>query len=363
MSRRPAGALAGIAMILLFAVTAAAVVARTAPPRSAFDVPRPAVPMRDVVRTAPSALSAHIATTAATWGRYSIGDGTDATIAVSVTSACRESCDAADPQAIASFIGTLVHSSEVNLLTVQLDTPRQIEYDCGYGAAACYFTSQNRIILSGDETYASDGANREFVLAHEYGHHVAQHRRAPAPFAPAIDWGTPRWSTYKNVCQGQRSRRLFPGNEGFHYFQDPGEAFAESFAYNRFPDAPQRWAWVDSLRPNATAFAAIRHDVLEPWAGRQSLTFSGRLNAGGRRMIGKTFRLPLDGRLRLRLQAPPGVFELILRNRLGRKLRDSTHVGRGHLLGFTACGQSSLRAIVERRGERGGRFTLSVYRP
>ena len=234
-------------MIVFLAGSAGA--AEPSAPRGTFDVPRPAVPMRDVVRAEPSAHSARIAAASST-GRYSIGDGSDSMVTVVITDACQQYCEAADPGAIASFIGTLLHGSEVNVLTVQLDTPRQIEYDCGIGAAACYFTGRDRIILSGDESFASDGASRDFVLAHEYGHHVAQHRRAPAPFGPAVDWGTTHWATYKNVCQGQRSRRLFPGNEGFHYFEDPGEAYAESFAYIRFPDAPQGWAWVDSLKPN-----------------------------------------------------------------------------------------------------------------
>jgi hypothetical protein len=295
--------------------------------------------------------------------RYPIGGGSDATIAVGVTAACRESCNAVDPAGIASFVGTLIHGSEVGLLTVQLDAYRQIDSDCGYGAVACYYTGQNRIILSGDDALASDGATREFVLAHEYGHHLAQHRRAPSPFTPAVDWGTARWATYKNVCQGQRSRQLFPGNEGYHYFQDPGEAFAESFAYNRFPNAPQRWAWSHSLKPNATAFAAIRRDVFDPWHGRLSLRFSGRLRAGKRRTVGKTFRTPLDGRVHFRLEGRPGAFELILRNRSGRKLRDYPQPSRGRSLNFTACGQSALRVVVKRRAKRGGRFALVISRP
>jgi hypothetical protein len=351
-------------MILLLAAPAGAAARQpTGPPPGVFAVPHPTVPLHDVVKAVPGAASARIAATASA-ERYPIGNGSDATIAVNVTTACRTACDAADPQAIANFVGTLVHGGEVELLTVQLNTPGQIEFDCGYGAQACYYSGENKIVISGSDDPGPDGASREFILAHEYGHHVAQHRLAPAPFSPAVDWGTARWASYKNVCQGQRSRRFFPGNEGTHYYRDPGEAFAESFAFNRFPEAQQRWAWIHSLKPDPRAFAAIRRDVLDPWVGRRGFTDSGRLPTRGRHATAKAFRTPLDGRVSLWLRGPhPGRFELILRSRSGRKLRAAAGLGPGRPLEFTVCGQSRLRAVVERRGARGGRFTLAVQRP
>ncbi|HEU5143440.1 MAG TPA: hypothetical protein VFU04_09825 [Solirubrobacterales bacterium] len=89
MTKRPVGALAGIAMILLLAAPAARRTATT----------------RDVV----------------------IDDGSGATIAVGVTPACASFCAAADPQQVASFVGTLIHGPEVELLTVQLETPAELE--------------------------------------------------------------------------------------------------------------------------------------------------------------------------------------------------------------------------------------------
>ena len=59
----------------------------------------------------------------------------------------------------------------------------------------------------------------------------------PAPFGAAVDWGTERWASLENVCQGKRSGRLYPGDEGSHYFEDPGEAFAEAFAHLPLPRA------------------------------------------------------------------------------------------------------------------------------
>jgi hypothetical protein len=75
---------------------------------------------------------------------------------------------------------------------------------------------------SGDANPAPDSASREFVLAHEYGHHVAQHRAMPSPFPAAINWGTERWSSVENVCQGHRSGDFFPGDEGRNYYETRG---------------------------------------------------------------------------------------------------------------------------------------------
>jgi hypothetical protein len=358
MIRRPAGALAGIAMILLFAAPAGARQPAD-PPRSVFDVPRPAVPFRDVVLSGPDVSSARISATATTQ-RYPVGDSKGSTVEVGVTAACRATCTAADPQAIAGFVGTLPHGPEVELLTVQLDTSWQIGYDCGYGAQACYDSWRDLIVLAGEDTVAYDGASREFVLAHEYGHHLARHRPAPPPFSPAIDWGTPRWASLKDVCQGQRARRFFPGNEGYHYYENPGEAFAESFAFNRFPDSPVRWSWTPSLEPNAAAFAAIRRDVYRPWAER-TFTIHGRLPARGGRAVARTFRTPLDGRASLSLHGrSSGSFELLVRNAAGRKLRDAFG---GTPLEFTVCNQDRLRTVVKPHGRHGHRFTLVVARP
>jgi opacity protein-like surface antigen len=176
LSKRPAGALAGMAMILLLAS-----------PASAAD-------WRDTVIETPSVGSASISASADA-SRYPIDDGNGETVAISVTEACQASCSAANPQQIADTLGTFVHGFEMELLTVQLDTPSQIEFDCGYGAQACYYGSENKIVLNGNDGPSPDGANREYVLAHEYGHHVARHRESPPPFPAAIDWGTPRWSS------------------------------------------------------------------------------------------------------------------------------------------------------------------------
>lgn len=316
---------------------------------------------RDTVVPAPSAGSARISATAEA-SRYPLNDGSGETVAIGVTDACQASCDAADPQRIADFMGTLLHGPEMGLVTVQLDTPDQLAFDCGYGAQSCYYPSESRIVLSGDGAAAPDGASREFVLAHEYGHNIARHRASPPPFPAAIDWGTPRWSSYEHVCLGSRHGSLYPGNEGLHYFRDPGEAFAESYAHMRFPDAPVAWHWVRSLEPGAGAYRAIREDVLRPWTGRRTLQLRGRVPPRGSGAAVRAFSTPLDGLVSL---SPAGRrrYSLSLLNPAGRVLRSSRQgLSFRHRLNFTVCGQPRLR-VAMRAARRAAAFELQIQRP
>jgi len=317
---------------------------------------------RDTVIEVPSAGSAQISASAAE-NRYPINDGSGETVAIAVTAACERFCSAADPQQIASTLGTFVHGPEMELLTVQLDTPSQIEFDCGYGAQACYYGGEDKIVLGGDGTPARDGASREFVLAHEYGHHVARHRESPPPFPAAIDWGTARWSSYEHVCQRSRAGALFPGNEGLRYFRDPGEAFAESFAHLHYPASDVPWRWVRSLEPDAGALEAIREDTLDPWLGRTPLKLRGRVPPRRDGAVVRTFRTPIDGTVSLR-PASRSRFDLDLLNPLGRLLRSSHHgLSLGHRLNFTVCGQSQLRVAIRASGASSGPFKLQIQRP
>jgi hypothetical protein len=346
LSRRLAGPLAGIAIFSLLAAAAAG-----------------AAPRRDVVVGRPDAAAARISASAPA-AHYSIGDGSETTVAVAVTAACQVACTAAEPQAIASFLGTLIHGSEIGLVTVQLDTPAQIETDCGFGAEACYYTNEDRIVLNGNAEPTRDGASREFVLAHEYGHHVAHHRLSPPPFPAAVDWGTPRWASVADVCQGTRDGALFPGDEGLRYYDDPGEAFAEAFARYRFPDSGLPWRYMAALRPGPAAFEAIRRDTLEPWLGRSGFLLSGVAPPRGGRAVVRTFRTPLDGAVSLRPTRFHHRYRLSLISPAGHVLR-STRQGLSlrHNLNFTVCGQSRLRVQIRSTRRSGEPFRLQVQRP
>lgn len=315
---------------------------------------------RDTVIATPDPGSARISATAET-SRYPIDAGGE-TVAIGVTSACRASCTDAGPEQIAAFLGTLVHGPEIELLTVQLETPSQIGFECGYGAQACYYGGGNKIALSGNDAPAPDGASRDFVLAHEYGHHLARHRRSPAPFPPAIDWGTARWASYEDVCRRSRTGSLSAGAFGLRYFRDPGEAFAEAYANLRFPDSGVPWRWPRALKPDAGALRAIREDVLDPWRGRTSLRLRGRLPGRHARPTVRNFSTPIDGMVSLR---PTGRrrYSLSLLSPAGRVLRRSRH-GHSlrHRLNFTVCGQSALRLAL-RSLRRPAAFKLQIQRP
>jgi hypothetical protein len=320
--------------------------------------------MRDVVLGEPGAAAARISATASSQ-RYPINDGSEATIAVDVTAACAESCEVTDPQRIASFIGTLIHGAEVDLLTVQLDTAFQLGFDCGFGAEACYFTGENKMVIGGYEEADGDGATLEFVLAHEYGHHVASHRTVPAPFGSAVDWGTERWASLENVCQGKRSGRLYPGDQATHYFEDPGEAFAEAFAHYRFPESSVRWRYFPALKPTAASLQAIKEDTLTPWRGRTSFVLAGRVPARGEGAAVESLRTPLDGTVSLR---PASLhrhgYELALRSRAGRLLRSSGNgLGPHHQIDYAVCGQPRLRLVITSTRAHSGPFRLQIQRP
>ena len=363
MRGRPAGALAGIAMTLLFLAAPGGAAGR--PGRDvAFEVSRLATPIHDVVLGEASAAAARISASASSQ-RYSIGDGSGATVDVAVTEACMATCNVTDPQQVASFIGTLPHGNEVSLLAVQLDTEYQLGFDCGFGAEACYFSGEDKIVIGGYQEEDGDGASFDFVLAHEYGHHVAEHRMMPAPFGRAIDWGTERWASVEGVCQGERHHRLYPGNEGTHYFEDPGEAFAEAFARNRFPDQPPRWRYLPALEPGPAAFRAIQEDTLSPWQGRTSYTLSGRIPARGEGAAVESLRTPLDGLVSLRPSSLRGHgYELALRSRAGRLLRRSRNgLNPQRGLDYTVCGEHRLRVVIRSTAPHPGTFRLQIERP
>jgi hypothetical protein len=361
---RTAGVLAVAAIALAAAAPAQASSRETQLQADAFQVPVPAVPIRDAVIERPNVAVAR-SLASARFSRVPVNDGKGRTAEISVTTACQLGCLNASPtdvQNIANFLGTLVHGDEMDSVVIIIVTPVEIATFCGASALSCYYPSNDLIYLNGNDSTASDGATREYVLAHEYGHHVANHRRNPPFDDPALDWGPKYWATYERVCEGVRSGAYFPGAEDLpRYYSNPGEAWAEAFAQQRFPGLVQ-WEWNPSLKPDANAFQAMDRDVVQPWTGPLRNVVRGRLGPF-RRRAAVPFSTPVDGTLTLKLRGPKRAdFDLLLRDASGRTLAASTLLRSRESVSYTVCGPESLRALVKRRGGRGA-FKLIELTP
>jgi hypothetical protein len=274
-------------------------------------------------------------------------------------------CDAT-PQEVATFLGTVAHHDEINLLTVVLTPPAGVALQCGSAAAqACYFPSLQRMVINGNKAPAPDGASWEFVIAHEYGHHLANNRSNPPFDSPAVDWGPKRWASYAKVCPGVRAGRYFPGDEDVYYFQNPGEAFAESFAFNRFPTAPVPWHWTAFPVPDGRAFAAIQRDALDPWAGNEVRRRQGRYGKKRRpRLKVKSFETPSDGMLLVTLRgADRARLSLTLRGSDGELLGRSNGPGSREQVEYLLCGERGVSAFVKRRAGKKTRFRVTALVP
>lgn len=206
-------------------------------------------------------------------------------------------------QAYVDFLGNLPHGSELSELRVYIATPQEVQADCGGvdGTLACYNSGDLTMTVPGQET-ADDGSGitTAYVVAHEYGHHIANFRASP-PF-PTIAFGPKYWASEELVCDRTLDKKLFPGDEGQHYLQNPGEAWADTYAHLVYPDAT--WQFTPLLTPTTESKAAALRDVLQPWTRPVTRVFRGRLRAGGARTKAFEFALHLDGSLRVRLAGP-----------------------------------------------------------
>ena len=255
-------------------------------------------------------------------------------------------------------MGRLVHGAEMDRVTVFLAPQEEIALACGGGALACYSQLDNLMLVP---AVGPPGIPREEIIAHEYGHVVAN-ARSNYPF-PAIAFGTKRWATYEHVCQ-RVFRRPPPTSPATAYRQSPGEAFADSYRILNGGN-PALWVFVRSYFPNAGAFRAIRLDVLRPWFQRPPLRLGGAFTPS-RAGPTRRFRIvtPLDGLVRVIVAGPPGAdYDLEMRMPGGRPpLTRSSRPGRIERLSALACG-SRVVFVTVRRARGFGRFRLSVSRP
>ncbi|HEX8753863.1 MAG TPA: hypothetical protein VF731_10645 [Solirubrobacterales bacterium] len=281
----------------------------------------------------------------------------------------------------------LDHGSEMASLSVDVATPEEIAQICGEMVVACYMPEAKEMVVSGSDQ-AVAGVPRDFAIAHEYGHHLANSERSE--IISAFEGGTIRWATYERVCQFTRAHLLFPGDQGAHYWQNPQEAFAESYAHLSDPTAKVPWQFTPLLRPTTAALAKIQADLERPWQGPTTSTLTGSVSeaappAAGREVRGPQgtglgsavalgvpagaysglVQTPLDGQVTVSVQAPPGVsLAVSLQDpRSGRTLaRASTGEGGATSVGYANCGRDALRLLVASQ-HGSGTFQATITKP
>ena len=215
----------------------------------------------------------------------------------------------------------------------------------------------------GDTT---DGIARTSVAAHEYGHHVAV-SRSNARWR-AVDWGTKCWVSKISVCYHVQRGTVFPGEEGLNYTLNQGEVLAELYrvlAEKKGTAEGYDWPVVDpSFRPTPESLAALRDDVLHPWAGPTKTTIRGKF-LRGKHIWSTQVATPFDGEFRVRVTAPDGgADDVKVLSGDGRTLlaTGSWNGSRGKSAEYRVCGARSVRVRVI-RAVAAARFTLQVQVP
>jgi hypothetical protein len=255
-------------------------------------------------------------------------------------------------QAAADFIGSLEHGPEISSVKIYFAPPTEVGILCyTQEADGCYFPDTGEIVTVGEDTQWS---TVEQVVTHEYGHHLANNRLND-PW-PSVAYGPKHWATYEGVCAKEAAGTAFPGDEGEHYFQNPGESFAESFMHlnlSKLGLAEPPWGYDPMFAPDAGAFAAIEQDVVKPWKDDAVKRWSGRFTRRGQSKT-FTFKTPLDGVFASQLRGP---------RRSSLRLSGPTEIKRmsSTLSAALVCGQRTVSVRVV--AGSAGRFTAAVAVP
>jgi hypothetical protein len=217
--------------------------------------------------------------------------------------------DPATAQSFVNFLGQLTHGPEISRVTLWIAPWPLVQLLCGSAAAlGCYSPGSQFLAVIGNDV---PGYTVEQVLMHEFGHHIANNRSNPPWLAGT--WGTKRWASYQDVCNRAQSGIAFPGDEGAHYLQNPGEAFAESYMFlnaQRFGVALPPWTFDPMFSPDSGALSTILDDVMSPYTGPKAFVWKGKLAKRGATKAA-TLPTPLDGDASFQVVAPRGsVFQI-----------------------------------------------------
>jgi hypothetical protein len=268
-------------------------------------------------------------------------------------------------QRVLDTLGETVHGPEINRLTVHIADLANLYRFCGQGATACYFPASETMVVSGSPINPNNAMPQGMVIAHEYGHHIESNRSLPGWNSSLL--GARHWATYEHVCEGVAAGQLFPGDQGAHYWDNPGEAFAQAYATMLYPDAVPWW-W-DFAEPDQGAFDAIRADVADT-SGGSTVRWAKRL-APRSPSARTTITTPVDGSIAVKLRQPRSArFQLTLRSTDGRLLRRGRNGGPGKgaskvsvsQLNYSTCGAHSFTLEV-RRKTGSGTFKAQISKP
>jgi hypothetical protein len=262
-------------------------------------------------------------------------------------------------------LGRTVHGPEMNSLSVHIADQANLNRLCGQGGTACYYASSQTMVVSGSPINTNNQMPQDMVITHEYGHHIEANRTYPG--WSASDLGGRHWATYERVCEGVGTGRLFPGDQGAHYWENPGEAFAQAYAEMHYPHlVPWWWSFAE---PDRGAFAAIRADVADTSPGRTVMWT--RTLAPGSPRARTTLNTSLDGPIAVKLRHPRRArFDLELRSAdgkllsRGRTARAAKGGSKGTVsqLRYSSCGSRSFTLEVRRRAGT-GKFKAKILRP
>jgi hypothetical protein len=268
-------------------------------------------------------------------------------------------------QRVLNTLAELPHGAEMNRLEVHIADLPNLYRLCGQGATACYYPASEAMIVSGSPINPNNQMPQGMVIAHEYGHHIEANRSLPG--WNASDLGGRHWATYEHVCEGVGAGELFPGDQGVHYWDNPGEAFAQAYATMLYPGAVPWW-W-HFAEPDDGAFDAIRADVADG-ARVRTTRWARRLAPRSPKAV-TTLTTAVDGPIQVKLRAPRTArFVVALRGadgRLLRKGRTTVKMKRRSeapltQLSYSACGTRSVTLEVRRRTGR-GKFTARISQP
>jgi len=289
---------------------------------------------------------------------YATPDGTS--VSVEFSPSYPENPEVA--QTYVNFLGSLPHGTELARLKLMLAPPDEVRSTCGgvEGVLACYDGRTHTMVVPGEQIESESGVTTSYVVAHEYGHHVAAYRSNP-PFT-AMDWGPKFWSSYTKVCDKVLAGRLVPGAEGRFYTANPGESWAEVYARLKYPDEP--WRFTRLLKPDAAALGVAQRDVLQPWTTPRRKTFTGTFGGRGTTDVHRfAFPLTLDGGLRVTLHGPSRAKYDIGVSSLGQtRGKTRGNAARDKLSWRAACRQrrSEQVTVTVSRRQGSGKFSVDV---